>query len=99
MDAKIIIEKLGGCAAVAREFAITRGAVWQWKTHGIPRDKLELLKLRHPRALGVRNAKKKRKSKQKPKSMQKPTIAEMKKSLEAMGFVPTPAAWQKGEAK
>ena len=33
---KKIIEKMGGPVAVARFFGITKGAVSQWKTNGIP---------------------------------------------------------------
>ena len=47
MDAKQIIEKLGGTFAVANICEVTPGAVSQWKKRGIPNGHLKFLQTKY----------------------------------------------------
>jgi DNA-binding transcriptional regulator YdaS (Cro superfamily) len=48
MDPKLIIERLGGTAAVARLFNIKPPSVSQWKRDGIPAARVQFLALARP---------------------------------------------------
>jgi len=52
MSENEIINAFGGTSAVARIFEITPGAVSQWRTDGIPKDRVRYLKLLNPRVFG-----------------------------------------------
>lgn len=48
MDANTIIDCLGGTVEVARLCQVTKGAVSQWRTGGIPPARLMYLKVLNP---------------------------------------------------
>ncbi|WP_025135908.1 Cro/CI family transcriptional regulator [Achromobacter sp. DH1f] len=43
-----IIDALGGTGEAARLFEVTTGAISQWRTKGIPKARLQFLKLARP---------------------------------------------------
>ena len=43
-----IIDALGGTSAVAELFEITVGGVSQWRTNGIPKPRMQYIKLLRP---------------------------------------------------
>ncbi|MBR8028895.1 hypothetical protein KDX27_30290 [Burkholderia cenocepacia] len=45
-----IIDRLGGTGAVADLFEIDSAAVSQWRKKGIPKPRLQFLRLAHPEA-------------------------------------------------
>lgn len=49
MDTNFIIFSLGGTAAAAKFFEVTRGAVSQWRNTGIPRARLMYLRAKKPK--------------------------------------------------
>ncbi len=53
-----IIKRLGGNASAARFFGVTKGAVSQWLTNGIPNDKVTILRLSRPEIFQKRNPRK-----------------------------------------
>lgn len=48
MDANKVIDALGGTNAVAALCEVSKGAVSQWRTDGIPNARLMFLKLARP---------------------------------------------------
>ena len=48
MDANQIIDRLGGTNKVAELCEVTKGAVSQWRTEGIPNSRLMYLELLRP---------------------------------------------------
>ena len=48
MDANKVIDELGGTVAVAALCEVSKGAVSQWRTDGIPNARLMFLKLARP---------------------------------------------------
>lgn len=53
MDSNQIIDALGGSTEVAKLCDVTVGAVSQWRHDGIPRARLQFLKLARPEAFGL----------------------------------------------
>jgi len=53
MDTNEIINLLGGTNAVADMCKVTKGAVSQWRTDGIPQARLMYLKLLRPDAFSA----------------------------------------------
>jgi DNA-binding transcriptional regulator YdaS (Cro superfamily) len=51
MDPKLIIERLGGTAAVARLFKIQPPSVSEWKRKGIPTARMQFIALARPDVL------------------------------------------------
>lgn len=48
MDSQKLIDELGGPAAVARLFEIKQPSVSEWKRRGIPKARLQTLRLLRP---------------------------------------------------
>lgn len=57
MDANELIDQLGGTNKVARLFEISGASVSGWRRDGIPKARLQTLRLMHPELFSVeRNA-------------------------------------------
>ncbi|MEZ7524035.1 hypothetical protein [Burkholderia vietnamiensis] len=50
IDPNVVIDRLGGTTAVARIFEIKPPSVHEWRTNGIPKGRLQYLRLAHPQA-------------------------------------------------
>ncbi|HDR9052651.1 TPA: hypothetical protein QDB02_000333 [Burkholderia vietnamiensis] len=49
IDPNVVIDRLGGTSAVARIFEIKPPSVHEWRRNGIPKARLQFLRLAHPR--------------------------------------------------
>ncbi|MEA9885984.1 hypothetical protein VDG05_16880 [Xanthomonas campestris pv. raphani] len=56
MDSELLIKELGGTAAVARLFDIKSPSVSEWKRTGIPKARMQTLRLLRPDLLGHKAA-------------------------------------------
>lgn len=59
MDSNKIIDLLGGTQCVADLCEVTKGAVSQWRTEGIPNARLMFLKLARPEVFAATRGTKK----------------------------------------
>lgn len=60
MNPNQIIDSLGGTTVVAALFEIRTASVSQWRINGIPKARMQLLKLLHPELFNIKPKPKKR---------------------------------------
>ncbi|WP_412021517.1 hypothetical protein [Burkholderia cepacia] len=53
IDPNVVIDRLGGTSAVARICEIKPPSVHEWRTKGIPKPRLQFLRLAYPEAFAV----------------------------------------------